>query len=65
MPQMRTDLLVDTLGYLCLKSTFKDALFESDFASFMNQITTAVTAEDTKVRQGTQSAKLMKKNGIY
>ena len=33
---MRVDLLVDTIGYLCLKSAFKDALIESDLASFMN-----------------------------
>ena len=37
--QLRTDLIVDTLGYLCLKSHFKDALIESDISSFTNQLT--------------------------
>ena len=43
---VRVDLLVDTIGYLCLKSRFKDALFQADFASFINNLVNLVVKDN-------------------
>jgi len=49
--------LVDTIGYLCLKSQFKDALFQADFASFMNQLTALVVKEEEQKREIVQTGR--------
>ena len=59
-PQIRLDLIVDTLGYLSLKSKFKEAMLEADFASFTNQITSLVISKSEGVQENT-----IKLNGIY
>lgn len=41
-------MIVDTLGYMCLKSFFKDALLQADFASFFNQLTSLVISNSDK-----------------
>ena len=51
---------MDTLGYLSLKSKFKEAMLEADFASFTNQITTLVISKSEGVQENT-----IKLNGIY
>ena len=49
--RIRIDLLVDTIGYLCLKSRFKDALIQSDFANFINSLANLVVRDEEEKKQ--------------